>query len=79
MHVGHERGKVCAIRSAAALSDHHLVGLFLHEFGHLAGGDSEPEANDWVLRNLGVEITYRAPLDLQWVPQDVVRRILVLG
>jgi len=76
MHVGHLKGKLCTIRPAAALSDGHLVGLFLHELGHLAGGDSEPEANDWVRTELGIDIQHRAPLDLQWVPPAVVRRIL---
>ena len=76
MHVAHVKGAVCTIRNAAALSDQHLVGLFLHEFGHLAGGDSEPAANDWVKKQLGVEIKYRGPLDLQWVPPAVVRWIL---
>lgn len=77
MHVGHARGgAICAIRNAAALSDSHLVGLFLHEFGHLAGGDSEPAANDWVKYNLDVDIEYRGPLDLQWVSPEVVRRVL---
>lgn len=77
MHVGHARGgAICAIRNAAALSDGHLVGLFLHEFGHLAGGDSEPAADAWVEKELGVKIRYRAPLDLQWVPPEVVRWVL---
>ncbi len=76
MHVGHVRSSVCAIRQAAALSDPHLVALFLHEFGHMAGGDTEPEANDWVRRKLGIEILYRGPLDLQWILPETAEAIL---
>lgn len=76
MHVGHIRNTVCSARPAAALSDSHLVGLFLHEFGHLAAGHNEPPANAWIMRNLGISISYKGPLDLQWVHPDVVRKIL---
>ncbi len=76
MHVGHVRGGLCAIRQAAALSDEHLVALFLHEFGHMAGGDTEPEANDWVRKKLGIKIRYRGPLDLQWIPPETAAAIL---
>lgn len=76
MHVGHLRNTVCSARPAAALSDSHLVGLFLHEFGHLAAGHNEPPANAWILRNLGIVIRYAGPLDLQWVDPEVVGRIL---
>lgn len=76
MHVGHIRNTVCSARPAAALSDAHLVGLFLHEFGHLAAGHDEPPANAWVKKSLGIEVLYKGPLDLQWVGSDVVSRIL---
>lgn len=76
MHTGHRRGSICMVRQAALLSDSHLVGLLLHEFGHLGGGHGEPEANRWVLNKLGIEIDYRAPLDIQWVPAETARKIL---
>jgi hypothetical protein len=76
MHMGHVPGAICTIRQAAQLSDGHLVGLFLHEFGHAAGGDSEPAANGWVKDALGIEIHYHSPLDLQWVSPVVVDLIL---
>lgn len=76
MHVGHVPRAICAIRTAAALSDSHLAALFLHEFGHLGGGDSEPEANAWVLRATGIRIQYRGPTDLQWIPADAASGIL---
>lgn len=76
MHVGHHRNRICMARQAALLSDSHLVGLLLHEFGHLGGGEGEPEANGWVLSTLGIAIVYKAPMDLQWVPLDLANRIL---
>lgn len=76
MHVEHLKRTVCMVRQAACLSDAHLVGLFLHEFGHLAGGPSEPEADAWVQRKLGIMILYKGPMDLQWVDRAAVSRIL---
>lgn len=76
MHMGHMPKTVCMVRQAASLSDGHLVGLFLHEFGHLGGGAAEPEADAWVLKNLGIKILYRGPMDLQWVDRAVVSGIL---
>lgn len=76
MHVEHLKGKVCTILKAAALSDSHLVGLLLHEFGHLAGGADEPAANAWVTAKLGVVIQYRGSMELQWVDPEIAARIL---
>jgi hypothetical protein len=76
MHVGCGAGMVCSIRWAAGLSDSNLAALFLHEFGHLAGGESEPSANGWVEKVFGIRIEYRGPLDLEWIPPVVARRIL---
>jgi hypothetical protein len=76
MHMGHYPSTICMVRQAASLSDAHLVGLFLHEFGHLGGGVDEPAANAWVKRVLGIEIAYKGPMDLQWVGREVVSRIL---
>lgn len=76
MHAGHRVRGICAVRLAAGLSDAHLAGLMLHEFGHLGGGDSEPEANRWVLKNFGIEVEYKGPLDIQWVDPEAVRRVL---
>jgi hypothetical protein len=76
MHIGHYPRTICMVRQAASLSDSHLVGLFLHEFGHLGGGSDEPAANAWVKKALGVEIEYRGPMDLQWVSRTAVAQIL---
>ena len=75
MHAGHG-GSICSIRWAAGLSDTTLVSMFLHEFGHLAGNDGEPEANAWVLEKFGIRIEYKGPLDLQWIKPALARRIL---
>lgn len=76
MHVGCGRMMVCTVRWAAGLADGNLAPMFLHEFGHLGGGFDEPAANGWVKKNFGLEIQYRGPLDLQWLPPLTVRRIL---
>ena len=76
MHVGCGALTVCSLRWAAGLSDSNLAGLFLHEFGHLAGGDEEPAANFWVERVFGIRIEYKGPLDLEWILPDTARRIL---
>jgi hypothetical protein len=76
MHVGCGRMMVCTIRWAAGLADGTLVGLYLHEFGHLLGGIEEPAANNFIKRNFGIEIKYRGPLDLQFVDPLTARRVL---
>jgi hypothetical protein len=76
MHVGCGRLMVCTVRWAAGLADGNLAPMFLHEFGHIGNGYTEPAANGWVLRNFGIKIEYRGPLDLQWLPPLTVRRIL---
>jgi hypothetical protein len=76
MHMGHYPRTICMVRQAASLSDAHLVGLFLHEFGHLGGGGDEPAANAWVKKALGIEILYKGPMDLQWVNRAAVEQIL---
>jgi hypothetical protein len=76
MHMGHLPRTVCMVRQAAALSDCHLVGLMLHEFGHMGGGGAEPEADAWILKTFGIGIQYKGPMDLQWVDRATVSRIL---
>jgi len=67
MHVGCDDETVCAWAPAAArLPDSILAGIFLHEFGHLAGGD-EFGADRWVYRRLGLSIKYTTPLKLETV------------
>lgn len=76
MHVGCKGNKVCVIRWTAGLSDSNLVALFLHEFGHVFGGDDEPAANSWVERNFGFTIQYKGPLDIEWIPPVYAKMIL---
>ncbi len=81
MHTEHEPRRVCVAREAAALSDEHLVGLFLHEIGHpmaarLYGRSEQEDADRAVKEVLGVTIEYKGPLLLEWVPGPVAERIL---
>ena len=76
MHTMHLHGRVCALRTAALLSDNHLAGLFLHEFGHLISKrPGEDMANEAVSKVFGIRITYVGPLELEWVSDSVVRRV----
>lgn len=77
MHVGHHPGSICLHPAAGKLKVNHVVGLFLHEFGHLGTPDgSEADADQWVLVKLGIAILYKGPLCLEWVPDDVVAGLL---
>ena len=80
-HVGaHDPGKVCTVDAAAKLDDSYLVGLMLHELGHVIaakefGRSDQIDADDAVRRFLGVKLHYHGPLLLEWVPPSVARRI----
>jgi hypothetical protein len=58
MHVGHQPGCVCASRSVERLPRKNLVGLFLHEFGHIIGGPEQWDADMGIFRALGISILY---------------------
>lgn len=84
MHVGH-RGMwtICASLEAGRLSDPHLYGLILHEFGHPLAwrwwGKSRQQDADRIIWNLtGIPILYKSSLVLQWITPDDVRRIRTL-
>lgn len=76
MHVGHLSGAICHAKDCKSLSVNHLVGLLLHEFGHLATGGGEREADVWAFERLGVVIQYRSPILLEWVDDEAVARLL---
>lgn len=73
MHVGHVANRICVTPEAGRLTSGHLVGMFLHEFGHLATNGDDSTADAWVFAFLGLTISYRGPLMLEWANQ---RRIL---
>jgi hypothetical protein len=73
-HVGHRPGKICTWYPAAkGLSKNHLYGLFLHEFGHIAAGHGEMEADRWVFVHFGIAIEYRGNWMLEWVSPETVK------
>jgi hypothetical protein len=76
MHTNHRPGVICADGAISALPLNHLVGVLLHEFGHLAAGESEAAADQWPLARLGIPITYKGPLCLEWVSGNDLRMIL---
>ncbi len=76
MHVGHKQGVVCALKICDKLPPSYVVGLFLHEFGHLGSGGGELEADAWVRDMLGISIQYKSDLDIEWVNDHTVARIL---
>lgn len=68
MHVGHHpAGAICVAPEAEKLSDEHLLGLFLHELGHIATQGNDMAADAWVFTALGVPIEYKGKLTLEWV------------
>lgn len=76
MHVEHEPNTVCALSLAGRLPEGYLFGLLLHEFGHLGSGGGEREADQWILDNFGIRIQYVGALDLEWVDDWAIRRIV---
>lgn len=73
MHVGCVPNRICVSPTAENLPTEHLVGLFLHEFGHLGSGRGEPDADLWVMQKLGIPIEYKSGLELEWVDPRLVR------
>lgn len=82
MHVGEDgKARVCSSPAARKLSVNYLVGLYLHEIGHVlaqkAWKRSEQEDADKAVRDfLGVRLHYRGPLLLEWVTDSAVRRVM---
>lgn len=75
MHTFHDRNTICSLSLAGTLPEGYLVGLLLHEFGHIGSGGGEREADQWILDNFGIRIQYVGALDLEWVDDWVIRRI----
>jgi len=74
MHVGHKSNShVCVWPGTERLSDSHLYGLFLHEFGHIGQGASEAGADLWIFEHFGITIEYKGPKCLEWVGPEIIR------
>lgn len=76
MHMGHERNTVCSLSLAGRMPEGYLFGLLLHEFGHLGSGGGEREADQWILDHFGIRIQYVGALDLEWVDDFAIRRVV---
>lgn len=76
MHTFHEPNTICSLSLAGTMQEGYLFGLLLHEFGHLGSGGGEREADRWILDNFGIRILYAGELDLEWVDQWSIRRVL---
>lgn len=79
MHVGHVEGRICVTPEANRLAPGFLLGMFLHEFGHIGSGGDDTEADRWVFEHFGIPVTYRGPLTLEWVSDKALRRAWVYG
>lgn len=58
------------------LPESHLIGLLLHEYGHLAGNASEEGADAWVWKTFGIPIEYKdygPAKDLEWVDPRIIK------
>jgi hypothetical protein len=84
MHSGHTRNqrggpRVCTIccwgPATEELSGSFLVGLFLHEFGHLITRGNEKKADRWVFEKLGVPLRYKGDLKLEWVSPSMCKKL----
>lgn len=64
-HTFHVPKTVCVARAFENLKDGHKLGIMLHEFGHLYGGQEEGIADLWVDENLGIDLDYVNMV--QWV------------
>lgn len=76
MHTFHDRNTICSLSLAGRMPEGYLFGLLLHEFGHLGSGGGEREADQWILDNFGIRIQYVGALDLEWVDDWAIRRIV---
>ncbi len=77
MHVGHLPETICALPICGEIGHNFLIGLLLHEFGHLGSGGGEREADEWIKNNFKIPIYYRSKLDVEWVSEKDVRRIAI--
>ena len=80
-HVGHKgMWTVCTVPLTGNLSDEHLYGLVLHEFGHplawkLFGKSRQEDADRAIFDLTGIPILYRTGWVVQWITTGDVRRV----
>jgi len=58
MHTHCRPETICSSWAAGELSMANLLGLFLHEFGHLIGGNEQADADIAILESFGLPILY---------------------
>jgi len=66
-------GRICVNPLLGKQSMPYLIGVLLHEFGHIAGGPEEGDADMWVLTTFGIPIIYKGPLFLEWLDPKLIR------
>lgn len=76
MHTGHLPGRICFAPPMRLLPLNFVVGILLHEFGHLGSNGGEVEADTWVVSKLGIALEYKGKLCLEWVDDATARRVL---
>ena len=73
MHAGHYPNTVC-VWKGTRLADSFLVGILMHEIGHLATGADDVLADKYVFEMFGLPILYKGPLKLEWVDPKIIRQ-----
>lgn len=84
-HVGHYPGSVCLASAIVFLPREFIVGILLHELGHLAGGHTEKAADQLGGQLAGVKIhrkTHKGhgiARNLEWIaPGDLAKGLKTL-
>jgi len=84
-HVGHKGPwTICTDPITGCLSDSHLYGLVLHEFGHplaykLFGKSRQEDADQAIWKLTGIPILYRTGWTVQWITPGDVRRVRAIA
>jgi len=66
-HTYHAPFVVCVCRKFVSAPDEVILGVLLHEIGHLFGGKRERDADRFIYNTLGVKIRYKGKERLEWV------------
>mgnify|MGYP001562475383 CR=1 FL=1 len=74
MHAGHRKNTICYAHATLSLARPWIIGLLVHEFGHLVLGGpnmdlpkhSEQAANEAGEAATGIKVVFKGPLRLEW-------------
>ena len=66
-HTYHAPFVVCVCRKFVSVPEEVMLGVLLHEIGHLFGGKRDRDADKFIYKTLGIRIGYEGKERLQWV------------